>query len=67
MCLSDSILKVYVVTKASNRDMVGGRSLKKHDLIIRFLRGRILQDLTSSPLGIFILVLQALQKDPFEP
>ncbi|KAI2663586.1 Cytochrome P450 1A1 [Labeo rohita] len=34
-----STLKVYVATIAVNHDIVGGRSVKKDNLIIRFLRG----------------------------
>ncbi len=37
--LSPSTLKVSVVTIAAHHDAVDGRSLGKHDLIVRFLKG----------------------------
>lgn len=37
--LSASILKVYVAAIAANHDTMGGRSVKKHNLVIGFLRG----------------------------
>ncbi|KAI2645718.1 3-isopropylmalate dehydrogenase [Labeo rohita] len=37
--LSASTLKVHVAAISANYDLVGGRSVGKHDLIIRFLRG----------------------------
>ncbi len=37
--LSPSTLKVYVAAIAAHHDAVGGRSLGKHDLIVRFLKG----------------------------
>ncbi len=37
--LSPSTLKVYVAAIAAHHDAVDGRSLGKHDLIVRFLRG----------------------------
>ncbi len=37
--LSPSTLKVYVAAIAAHHDAVDGRSLGKHDLIMRFLKG----------------------------
>ncbi len=37
--LSPSTLKVYVAAIAAHHDAVNGRSLGKHDLIVRFLKG----------------------------
>ncbi len=37
--LSTSTLKVYVAAIAAHHDAVDGKSLGKHDLVIRFLRG----------------------------
>ncbi len=37
--LSPSTLKVYVAAIAAHHDAVDGKSLGKHDLVIRFLRG----------------------------
>lgn len=37
--LSASTLKVYVAAIAANHDTVDGRTLGKHDLILKFLRG----------------------------
>ncbi len=37
--LSPSTLKVYVAAIAAHHDAVDGRSLGKHDLIVRFLKG----------------------------
>ncbi len=68
--LSPSTLKVYVAAIAANHDPVNGKSLGKHDLIIRFLRGaRILNSPRppSIPSWDLSLVLTALQQGPFEP
>ncbi len=68
--LSSSTLKVYVAAISAHHDPVEGRSVGKHDLVIRFLRGaRRLNpprppSLTSWDLA---LVLRALQTAPFEP
>ncbi|KAI2645254.1 Gag-Pro-Pol polyprotein [Labeo rohita] len=74
--LSASTLKVYVAAVAANHDLVDGRSLgkhdliRKHDLIIRFLRGtrrinpprpRLI------PSWDLSVVLLGLQREPFEP
>ena len=68
--LSPSTLKVYVAAIAAHHDAVDGKSLGKHDLIVRFLRGaRRLNP--PRPLSIpswdLSLVLSALQRPPFEP
>ncbi|XP_051512683.1 uncharacterized protein LOC127417036 [Myxocyprinus asiaticus] len=68
--LSPSTLKVYVAAIAAHHDAVEGKSLGKHDLIIRFLRGaRRLNP--SRPLFVpswdLSVVLQGLQRAPFEP
>ncbi|KAL0186640.1 hypothetical protein M9458_018310, partial [Cirrhinus mrigala] len=68
--LSASTLKVHVAAISANHDLVGGRSVGKHDLIIRFLRGaRKLNPPRSHliPSWDLAVVLQGLQQDPFEP
>ncbi len=53
--LSVSTLKVYMATIAANHNTVDCRSIRKHDLVIRFLGGirrLILKGCASSPLGI---------------
>ncbi len=68
--LSPSTLKVYVAAIAANHDPVNGKSLGKHDLVIRFLRGtRRLNPPRppSIPSWDLSLVLTALQQGPFEP
>ncbi|KAL0172812.1 hypothetical protein M9458_033123, partial [Cirrhinus mrigala] len=68
--LSASTLKVHVATISANHDLVEGRSVGKHDLVIRFLRGaRRLNPPRPHliPSWDLALVLQALQQDPFEP
>ncbi len=53
--LSVSTLKVYMATIAANHNTVDCRSVRKHDLVIRFLGGirrLILKGCASSPLGI---------------
>lgn len=68
--LSPSTLKVYVATFSAHHDPVEGKSLGRHDLDIRFLRGaRRLnpprpQQVSSWDLAV---VLSALQRAPFEP
>ena len=68
--LSPSTLKVYVAAISAHHDPVEGKSLGRHDLIIRFLRGaRRLnpprpQQVPSWDLAV---VLSALQRAPFEP
>lgn len=63
-------LTEYVPTIAGNHDTVNDRSLGKHNLIIRFLRGvRRLNPLRPYliPSWDLFVVFQALQRDPFEP
>ncbi|KAI2666668.1 enzymatic polyprotein [Labeo rohita] len=68
--LSASTLKVHVAAISANHDLVGGRSVGKRDLIIRFLRGaRRLNPPQPHliPSWDLAVVLQGLQQDPFEP
>ncbi|KAL0146695.1 hypothetical protein M9458_058035 [Cirrhinus mrigala] len=68
--LSASTLKVHVAAISANHDLVGGRSVGKHDLITRFLRGaRRLNPPRPHliPSWDLAVVLQGLQQDPFEP
>ncbi len=68
--LSPSTLKVYVAAISAHHDPVEGRSVGKHDLFIRFLRGaRRLNPPRppSLPSWDLALVLRALQIAPFEP
>ncbi len=68
--LSPSTLKVYVAVIAANHDPVEGKSVGKHDWVVRFLRGaRRLnpQRPPSIPSWDLSLVLRALQQGPFEP
>ncbi len=68
--LSPSTLKVYVAAIAAHHDAVDGKSLGKHDLVVRFLRGaRRLNPPrpTSVPSWDLSLVLMALQRPPFGP
>ncbi len=68
--LSPSTLKVYVAAIAAHHDAVDGRSLGKHDLVVRFLRGvRRLNPPrpTSVPSWDLSLLLMALQRPPFVP
>ncbi len=67
--LSPSTLKVYVAAIAAHHDAVDGRSLGKHDLIIRFLRGARRLSPPGSPFipSWDLSVVQAgLQKGGFE-
>ncbi|KAL0186045.1 hypothetical protein M9458_017715, partial [Cirrhinus mrigala] len=67
--LSVSSLKVYVAVSV-NHDLVEDRSVRKHDLVIRFLRGAWRLNhprLRLIPSWDLSVVLQALQEDPFEP
>ncbi len=67
--LSPSTLKVYVADIAAHHDAVDGRSLGKHDLIVRFLRGaRRLNPSrpTLMPSWDLSIVLAGLQRGPFE-
>ncbi|XDV36868.1 hypothetical protein PO909_006583, partial [Leuciscus waleckii] len=68
--LSPSTLKVYVAAIAAHHDAVDGKSLGKHDLIIRFLRGARRLNPPRPPLvpsWDLSVVLTALQSAPFEP
>ncbi len=68
--LSPSTLKVYVAAIAAHHDAVDGRSLGKHDLIGRFLRGARRLNSPRSPLmpsWDLSIVLAGLQRGPFEP
>ncbi|XDV22692.1 hypothetical protein PO909_027538 [Leuciscus waleckii] len=68
--LSPSTLKVYVAAIAAHHNAVDGKSLGKHDLIIRFLRGARRLNSPRPPLvpsWDLSVVLTALQSAPFEP
>ncbi len=68
--LSPSTLKVYVATIAAHHDAVDGRSLGKHDLIVRFLKGARRMNPSRPPLvpsWDLSIVLAGLQRGPFEP
>ncbi len=69
--LSPSTLKVsYIAAISAHHDPIEGRSVGKHDLVVRFLRGaRRLNPPRppSLPSWDLALVLRALQTAPFEP
>ncbi len=68
--LSPSTLKVYVAAIAAHHDAVDGRSLGKHDLIERFLKGARRMNPSRPPLvpsWDLSIVLAGLQRGPFEP
>ncbi len=68
--LSPSTLKVYLAAIAAHHDAVDGRSLGKHDLIVRFLRGARRLNPSRPPLmpsWDLSIVLAGLQMGPFEP
>ncbi len=68
--LSPSTLKVYVAAISTHHDPVEGRSVGKHDLVVRFLRGarRLNPPWPPSLLSWDLaLVLRVLQTAPFEP
>ncbi len=68
--LSPSTLKVYVAAIAANHDPVEGKSVGKHDWVVRFLRGaRRLNPPRPPSISSWdlSLVLRALQQGPFEP
>ncbi len=68
--LSPSTLKVYVAAIAAHHDAVDGKSVGKHDLVIRFLRGaRRLNPPRPHLVPSWDLpsVLSALKGDPYEP
>ncbi len=67
--LSPSTLKVYVAAIAAHHDAVDGRSLGKHDLIVRFLKGARRMNPSRPPLvpsWDLSIVLAGLQRGPFE-
>ncbi len=68
--LPPSTLKVYVAAIAAHHDAVDGRSLGKHDLIMRFLKGARRMNPSRSPLvpsWDLSIILAGLQRGPFEP
>ncbi len=68
--LSPSTLKVYVAAIAANHDPVEGKSVGKHDWVVRFLRGARRLNPPRPPSihsWDLSLVLRALQQGPFEP
>ncbi len=68
--LSPSTLKVYVAAIAAHHDAMDGRSLGKHDLIMRFLKGARRMNPSRPPLVPSwdrSIVLAGLQRGPFEP
>ncbi|XP_051967361.1 uncharacterized protein LOC127632670 isoform X2 [Xyrauchen texanus] len=68
--LSPSTLKVYVADIAAHHDPVDGKSLCKHDLILRFLRGARRWNPSRPglvPSWDLSVVLAGLQRPPFEP
>ncbi len=68
--LSPSTLKVYVAAIAAHHDAVDGRSLGKHDLIVRFLKAARRMNPSRPPLvpsWDLSIVLAGLQRGPFEP
>ncbi len=68
--LSPSTLKVYVAAIAAHHDAVDGRSLGKHDLIVRFLKGARRMNPSRPPLvpsWDLSIILAGLQRGPFEP
>ncbi len=67
--LSPSTLKVYVAAITAHHDAVDGRSLGKHNLIVRFLKGARRMNPSRSPLvpsWDLSIVLAGLQRGPFE-
>ncbi len=68
--LSPSTLKVHAAAISAYHDHIDGKSIGKHDLVVRFLRGaRRLNPPRppSIPSWDLALVLRALQIAPFEP
>ncbi len=65
--LSPSTLKVYVAAIASHHDAVDGRFLRKHDLIVSFLKGARRMNPSRSPLvpsRDLSIILAGLQRAP---
>ncbi len=68
--LSTSTLEVYIAAISTHHDPIEGKSVGKHDLVVRFLRGarRLNPPRPSSSLSWDLaLVLRALQTALFEP
>ncbi len=68
--LSPSTLKIHAAAISAYHDHIDGKSIGKHDLVVRFLRGaRRLNPPRppSIPSWDLALVLRALQIAPFEP
>ncbi len=68
--LSPSTLKVHAAATSAYHDHIDGKSIGKHDLVVRFLKGaRRLNPPRppSIPSWDLALVLRALQIAPFEP
>ncbi len=68
--LSPSTLNVYVAAIAAHHDAVDGRSMGKHDLIVRFLRGARRLNPPRPPLmpsWDLSIILAGFQRGPFEP
>ncbi len=68
--LSPSTLKVYVAAITAHHDAVDSRSMGKHDLIVRFLRGARRLNPSRPPLmpsWDLSIILAGLQRGPFEP
>ncbi len=68
--LSPSTLEVHVAAISAYHDHIDGKSIGKHDLVVRFLRGaRRLNPPRppSMPSWDLALVLRAIQIAPFEP
>ncbi|XP_057208045.1 uncharacterized protein LOC130565399 [Triplophysa rosa] len=66
--LSPSMLKVYVAAIAAHHDPVSGKSLRQHDLVIRFLRGarRLNKPQPRSiPSWDLNVVFEGIRKPPF--
>ncbi len=68
--LSPSTLKVHAAAISAYHDHIDGKSIGKHDLVVRFLRGARRLNPPRSPFipsWDLALVLRALQIAPFEP
>uniref|UniRef100_A0A8C1XTW6 ribonuclease H n=1 Tax=Cyprinus carpio TaxID=7962 RepID=A0A8C1XTW6_CYPCA len=65
--LSPSTLKVYVAAISAHHDPVEGKSLGKHDLILRGARRLNPPNPHQVPCWDLAVVLSALQRAPFEP
>ncbi len=68
--LTPSTLKVYLAAIVAHHDAVDGRSLGKHDLIMRFRKGARRMNPSRSPLvpsWDLSIILAGLQRGHFEP